>query len=134
MNRPNSTAPSCSAFGGLSALAASILLLAFQPNARAQSDNFDSGVLSPAWTVYDASSSLVSLTFPAVGTGKGLRIQVNPYPSVVQAVAGLFQTNNVYTDFYLAVDMVNWVVEDQAAVLSARFTRGAPSASMEVRA
>jgi len=101
------------------------LLLAFPPNARAQSDNFDSGALSPAWTVYDANPALVSLTFPTVGTGKGLRIQVNPYAAAkLPAVAGIFQTNAVYSDFYLALDLVDWVVEDQAAVLSARFTPG----------
>ena len=124
MNHSYFARPSCSAFGGLRALAASTLLLTFPPNAGAQSDNFDSGVLSSAWTVYDANSALVSLTFPAVGAGEGLRIQVNPYAAAsLPAVAGIFQTN-VYTDFYLALDLANWVVEDQAAVLSARFTPG----------
>ena len=116
--------PLCSGFGGVSALAASILILASPPNARGQSDNFDSGALSPAWTVYAADPSLVSLTFPTVGTGLGLRIQANPYPADgIQAVAGLVQTN-VYTDFYVAVDLVNWVVENQAVILAARFAPG----------
>jgi len=124
MKLGNFAQPLCPTFGGLNALAASILILASQPNAWGQSDNFDSGVLSPAWTVYDADPSLVSLTFPTVGTGLGLRIQANPYPGAgVQAVAGLVQTN-VYTDFYVAVDLVNWVVEDQAVVLLARFAPG----------
>ncbi len=106
------------------AVATSIILLSAPPNAAAQSDNFDSGTLSPSWTVYDANPALVSLTFPANGNGKALRIQANPYPPAsLPAVVGLAQTN-VYTDFYMAVDMVNWVVEDQAVVLIGRFTPG----------
>jgi hypothetical protein len=119
---PRESRTSCSVFGSISALAASILLLGSQPDATAQSDNFDSGTLSPAWTVYQAIPQ--SYTFPTVGTGKGLRIQATPVPSFsLPAVAGIAQTN-VYNDFYVAVDMVNWVVEDQAMVLFARFTPG----------
>ncbi len=90
---------------------------------RAQSDNFDSGSLSGSWTKYYADSSLVSFTFPTAGTGKALRIQANPFPGAVPAVAAIMQTNE-YTDFYVALDLVNWVVENQAAVVSARFTPG----------
>jgi hypothetical protein len=121
---PRERKSSCSVFGSLGALAASVLVLASQPRAAAQSDNFDSGALSPAWKVYDANPALVSLTFPTVGTGKGLRIQVSPYAAAsLPAVAGIGQAN-VYTDFYVALDLVNWVVENQAAVVFARFTPG----------
>lgn len=111
-----------SAFATSLALA---FLLAGQSRLTAQvvTDNFDSGTLSPAWTVYDANPALVNLSFPTVGTGKGLRIQGAPYPSVVPAVVGLFQSP-VYTDFYIAMDLVNWAVKDQAVVLFARFTPG----------
>jgi len=117
---------SCSRFGSIGAVAALLGCVTGQSNARAQivTDNFNSGSLSPAWTVYEADPSLVSLTFPTVGTGKGLRIQSNPFASAgVPAVAAVAPTN-VYSDFYVAVDLVNWVVEDQAAVLFARFAPG----------
>jgi hypothetical protein len=91
---------------------------------KGQSDNFDSGSLSAAWTKYYADPSLASFTFPPVGSGKGLRIQAYPYAAAgVPAVTAIMQTNN-YTDFYVALDLVNWVVEDQALVISARFTPG----------
>src|SRR5881394_1668952 len=72
---------------------------------NAQSDNFDSGSLSGAWTKYQFFGQ--SYTFPAVGNGKGLRIQANPAPGSAPAAAGISQTND-YTDFYVAVDIVNW--------------------------
>src|SRR5205823_4303531 len=76
----------------------------------AQSDNFDSGSLSSAWTKYQFFGQ--SYTFPTVGSGKGLRIQANPVPNTAPAAAAIGQTN-FYTDFYTAVDIVNWTVEDQ---------------------
>jgi hypothetical protein len=122
----DSTVPPARLVRSICALAALLACMVGQFNATAQivTDNFDSGKLSPAWTVYEADPSLVSLAFPTVGTGKGLRIQTNPLASAgVPAVAAIAQTN-VYTDFYVAVDLVNWVVEDQAIVLFARFTPG----------
>jgi hypothetical protein len=97
--------------------------LALPLKVEGQSDNFDSGSLSAAWTRYYANPSLASFTFPTVGIGKGLRIQVAPVPGTVPAVAGIMQTN-FYTDFYVALDLVNWAVEDQAAVVCARFSPG----------
>jgi len=123
---PRAWKSSGSLFGTLSALAALLACLAGQSNATAQivTDNFDSGTLNPAWTVYDANPALVSVTFPTVGTGKGVRIQTSPYPPAsLPAVAAIAQAN-VYTDFYVALDLVNWVVEDQAVVVFARFTPG----------
>jgi hypothetical protein len=111
--------------GSISFLAVLLAGWAGPPEVKAQifSDNFDSGSLNAAWTVYDADPGLVSLTFPANGSGKALRLQANPVSSVVPAVVGLFPSN-VYSDFYVAVDLVNWVIEDQAIVLFARFTPG----------
>lgn len=124
-NQPARNWSSYSAFASAGVLAALLVSWAGQASLIAQvvTDNFDSGTLSPAWTVYDANSALVNLTFPTVGTGRGLRIQASPYPGVVPAVVGLFQNPN-YTDFYVAVDLVNWVINDQAVVLFARFTPG----------
>jgi hypothetical protein len=111
-----------SVFRNIVALAASSLLLALPPRAMTQSDNFDSGTLSPAWTVYAAIPQ--SYTFPTVGTGKGLEIKAAPVAAAsLPAVTGIMRSN-VYGDFYAAVDLVNWVVEDQAMVLCARFTPG----------
>jgi hypothetical protein len=105
-------------------LAAFVLLLGSSPKATAQSDNFDSGTLSTNWNVLAISPLLYSLNFPTFGTGKALRIQGNPYPDAsFPAAVGLFQTN-LYTNFYEAVDVVNWVVENQAIVVFARFTPG----------
>ena len=128
MNRPDHRTPKQpwlrSVAGSCGVLAACILLLGSTPKAAAQSDNFDSGTLSPNWQQLAINPALYSLTFPTFGTGKALRIQGNPYPPAsFPAAVGLFQTN-LYTDFYEAVDLVNWVVEDQAVVLWGRFTPG----------
>ena len=81
--------------GSCCALAASTLLLGSQPNATAQSDNFDAGApLNPAWTAYAASPLLYTFTFPTVGTGKGLGIHSDADPGDgLPAVVGLSQTN-----------------------------------------
>jgi hypothetical protein len=103
-------------------IAASLLLLAAQHKARAQSDNFDSGSLDPQWTIYQAIPQ--SLTFVTSGTGKAMRIRANPVAAFgLPAVVGIGRSN-VYSDFYVALDLVNWVVENQAAVMFARFTPG----------
>jgi hypothetical protein len=115
-----STRTICRSF---STLAATILLLALQHRVAAQSDNFDSGTLSTNWTLFEAIPN--SLTFPTVGTGKGLEIQAEPLAAdSLPAVAGIVQTNYNYNDFYMALDLVSWVQENQAAVLCARFTPG----------
>jgi hypothetical protein len=122
MNQSDLTHSAGTIFRSISTLAAAILLLALQPRAAAQSDNFDSGTLSSAWTVYQAIPQ--SYTFPTVGNGKGLEIQASPYADAsLPAVCGIVQTNE-YTDFYVALDLVNWVVENQAMLLCARFTPG----------
>src|SRR6266850_3297209 len=108
-------------FGRVTALAGLIAVPGWLQNAAAQSDNFDSGTLSSAWTKYQFFGQ--SYTFPTVGNGKGLRIQANPAPGSAPAAAAIGQTNQ-YTDFYVAVDLVNWAVKDQAVVLLGRWVPG----------
>lgn len=111
-----------SLFSSFTALAAVLAFLGWQSKAMAQSDNFDSGTLSSAWTKEVFDPSLASFTFPASGSGKALRIQAYPFAGLSAPAAGaILQTNN-YTDFYLAVDVVNWAVENQAIVLLAHWT------------
>ena len=99
-------APAGRKFGAGGALLGAMMMLAATTDfAVAQSDNFDSGTLSSAWTKYEFFGQ--SYTFPTVGTGKGLRIQANPVPSQAPAAAAISQAT-VYTDFYVAVDIVNW--------------------------
>lgn len=99
---------------GLVASTLALALFGAAPRLSAQSDNFDSGTLSSAWNIvpYPAAPTV---SFPAVGSGKGLRIQA--------ATGGLafFYQNPSYTDFYVAADMAAWdATEDQAVVLLAR--------------
>ena len=105
------------------------LLLPLAPmHGLAQSDNFDSysspsGLTAAGWILSSLDPSLVTTTFPAVGTGKGLRIQANPVPGNAPAV-GMWYRTNTYSDFYVAVDLANWpgTDQDQAAVMFARMT------------
>ncbi len=98
--------------------------------AVAQSDNFDA-YSSPAdltaggWILAALNPALVTTTFPAVGTGKGLRIEANPVPGAAPAV-GLWYRMESYDDFVVAVDLVAWPGTDknQAVVLFARMTDG----------
>jgi hypothetical protein len=96
-------------------------LLAVAPNILAQSDNFDAGTLDPAWKQANFNPALVQTSFPAVGDGKGFRIRANPVPGQAPAAA-LFYRDDVYTDFYVAVDLANWPGTDlnQAMVLFGR--------------
>src|SRR4051812_32882075 len=108
--------------------AATACVLAIAPSVLAQSDNFDSGTLDPAWKQANFSPALVQTSFPAVGSGKGFRIRANPVPGQAPAAA-LFYREDVYTDFYVAVDIANWPGTDldQAIVL---FGRGALSPNL----
>ena len=89
-------------FGSLTALAALLALLGGQPIATAQpvTDNFDDGDISD-WSEWTLGGTAVS--FPTVGTGKGLGMQVFPgAPILIRYPA------SVYTDFYMSVDLINW--------------------------
>jgi hypothetical protein len=93
---------------------------------KAQSDNFDSGTLDPAWKRSHFNPALVNLSFPDADAGKAMRIQASPVPDAAPAAA-LFYQEEVYTDFYMALDVVDWPGTDknQAIVLLARGTLSA---------
>jgi hypothetical protein len=122
---------------GLTSLAVSLLLLAVPVAANAQNivtDNFDSGTLDTSaggWQVRNVCQMLggyVDDSFPANGSGKALRLQRGSFDASALGVpqtygtgrAWLFRTND-YTDFYVAMDIVNWNdLTNQAIVLLAR--------------
>ncbi|MFO1497157.1 MAG: hypothetical protein U1G07_01955 [Verrucomicrobiota bacterium] len=89
--------------------------------AMAQSDDFNSGSLDAAWKRSQFNPALVNLSFPEGPTGKALRIQASPVPDAAPAAAMLYR-EQVYTNFYMALDVVDWPGTDknQAIVLVAR--------------
>jgi hypothetical protein len=112
----------------LSVLISVALAAAAGMPAQAQTDNFNSyssaAQLSAAgWILMSLNPALVSTTFPAVGAGKGLRLQANPVPNAAPAVGGWYRTND-YTDFYFALDIASWpgTSKDQAFVMFGRLT------------
>jgi hypothetical protein len=113
---PKAVLPNLRRFAAITALALGMASPIF-----AQSDNFDSGSLNAAWKQANFNPALVQTSFPATGTGKGLRIRANPVPGQAPAAA-LFYRDDVYTDFYVAVDIANWPGTDldQAMVLFGR--------------
>lgn len=124
----SSKRPARSRLGCLASVAAVVLGLSSQVSLNAQSDNFDAystpaELTAGGWILSSLNPALVTTTFPSVGSGKGLRVQANPIPSAAPAV-GLWYRTNDYTDFYVAVDLVNWLGTDknQAAVLFGRMT------------
>lgn len=93
------------------------------------SDNFNDGNdTSPAWIRYDPIGSHPQIPDQAVYTfpNGGYRIQTPPSPLPTQVGpgrAGSFRPE-VYTDFYVAVDVVNWDdTKDQAIGILARCTQ-----------
>jgi hypothetical protein len=113
-----------------SALAAASLLLGAQSSANAQTDNFNSyssvaDFQAAGWINAPLVPQLVATAFPTVAPGgnKGLQMQANPYPGAAPA-ANMWYKTNEYSDFYMAVDIVNWGAGslDQASVLWARLT------------
>ncbi len=87
-------------------------------------DNFDSyanlsALIAAGWQYVPASGG-ITVSFPAQGSGKATRFQT-PNGSLVS----IFRTN-IYTDFYIAADVVNWNnITDQAIILEARATNQA---------
>jgi hypothetical protein len=91
---------------------------------RAQTDNFDSyttvsGFTAAGWVISEMDVGYTTTTFPAVDTGKGLRMQAYPIPADAPAV-GIWSRTNQYANFYMAVDIVGWADTNQAVVLLAR--------------
>jgi hypothetical protein len=108
-----------------------ILCVAAPLGTVAQSDNFNSGTLDPAWKRSNFNPALVNLSFPDAGDGKALRIQSSPVPNAAPAAA-MFYRDEVYTDFHMGLDVVDWPGTDknQAIVLVARATlSGNPAAT-----
>ena len=109
-------------------LSAAYCLLGSHYPACAQSDNFDSYAnttqLTAGGWILSELGPFVTTTFPAVGSGKGLRIQAVPYADAGAPAAGMWYQTNDYTDFYMAVDIASWpgTGQDQAAVLFGRMT------------
>lgn len=116
-----------------------LFILTAPSGAQAQNvatDNFDSGTLdtSPGgWQVRNVCQPLggyVSDTFVDNASGKAYRLQRGSFNTAPLGVpqtygtgrAWLFRTND-YTDFYVAMDIVNWNdTTNQAMVLMARGT------------
>lgn len=119
--RPPVRMPFTQLRGTCSALLATAAVFGAVGSVQAQSDNFDSGALGPAWS--KAQFFPQNYTFVDSGAGKALRIQANPVPDAAPAAAAITQTN-IYTDFYVAVDVVDWAIKDQALVLLAQWTPG----------
>lgn len=109
----------------------SISILAPLLKAQAQSDNFDTGS-DANWVrvnVVADYGGANTYSFPAGPFGKGYRIQCTSSSALLGACgscgtgrAVVYRTN-VYSDFYCAIDVVNWDNSlDQALVLIARAT------------
>ncbi|MCC6820786.1 MAG: hypothetical protein IT579_08670 [Verrucomicrobia subdivision 3 bacterium] len=113
---------SCSLIGSFTALAAGLALFGGQPSANAQALNFDAGNLT-GFTELNFNPALVVKSFPDNGSGKAFKIIAHPIPDAAPAAEAILSTP-VYTDFYVALDIVNWAVVDQAVVLLGRWTGG----------
>lgn len=99
-----------------------LLGLGFPLTSFGQFDNFDDGNLGSEWHEANFNPALVNLSFPDDPTGgKALRIRANPVPDAAPAAALLYR-DEVYTNFYMAMDLVDWPGTDknQAIVLVAR--------------
>ncbi len=122
----------------LSCLVACLMLLVTPSLMEAQTivtDNFDSGALdtSPSgWqmrNVCQLPGGYVNDSFVSSGTGKAFRMQRGSFNAISLGLpdqaygtgrAWMFRTND-YTDFYVAMDIVNWNdTTNQALVLLAR--------------
>src|SRR4051794_8096360 len=96
------------------AVACLLLVCAFGAAQKlgAQSDNFDTGTLSPLWKKSNFNAALVNESFVDDGMGKGFRIRANPVPGQAPAAA-LYYRDDVYNDFYVAVDIADWPGTDK---------------------
>lgn len=113
----------CTSFkkASLFTLIVTVFALPLAVKAQVYTDNFDSyttsaSFIAAGWNVIVASGG-TTLTFPAVGSGKGVRMTTPP-----GSLQTIYRTNE-YTDFYVAADVVNWKPDvDQAIVLFGRAT------------
>src|SRR5262249_18075749 len=110
-------------------LAIGLGLACLVPSVRAQSDNFDDGN-DAGWVrvnVLADYGGANTYSFPSSPFGKGYRIQCNTSAPLAGACGScgtarsVSYRTNVYTDFYVSVDLVNWDNSlDQAMVLLGR--------------
>ncbi|NGO39286.1 hypothetical protein G4L39_07725 [Limisphaera ngatamarikiensis] len=82
-----------------------------------------SDMVAAGWRLSALNPALVTTTFPAAGEGRALRLRANPVPGTAPAV-GMWYRTNEYTDFYVALDLVDWPGTDknQAVVLFGHLT------------
>src|SRR3954469_1777142 len=98
-----------------------VLLALGVTGSKAQSDNFDTGTLDPLWKKSNFNQGLVAESFVNSGSGKAFRLRANGIPGTAPAAA-MYYRDDVYTNFYMAVDLVDWPGTDknQAFVMVAR--------------
>ena len=96
-------------------VATGAVLLACLP-VRGQTDNFDSGSLGPNWATSISANYPATITFPADAFGgKAIRLEATQ-PSQVDSVdedndtprVMAWRTDRMYTNFYVAVDILSW--------------------------
>lgn len=91
-----------------------LLALATTVRAQVEYDNFDSGALDPAvWTTISNPNYPNTISFvPDAFGGKAIRMQAppphNPYWPPNTARCLVVNTNNTYTNFYVAADLLHW--------------------------
>ena len=112
---PSGNPPWKTASKALTRVTALAAFLALATTVGAQTDNFDSGGLNPAagWAQVTNPNFPYSNSFPAdVFGGHAFRLQAGVPLSYSEgtgtARAAAVVTNVTYTDFYVAVDLVNW--------------------------
>lgn len=84
----------------------------------------DAGQMTAAgWRLAALSPALVTTTFVEHDLGRALRLRANPVPGTAPAV-GMWYRTNEYTDFHVAIDLVDWPGTDknQAVVLFGHLT------------
>lgn len=85
--------------------------------------NSAADMIAAGWRLSALNPALVSTTFPGHEGGRALRLRANPVPGQAPAV-GMWYRTNEYTDFFVAIDLVDWPGTDknQAAVLFGHLT------------
>ncbi|MBN2505128.1 MAG: hypothetical protein JXQ71_00390 [Verrucomicrobia bacterium] len=112
-------APSCSRARGRLALCLLMAGLGLPSGVLAQSDDFNDGNDSGWYHYHPLGETTASFSFP----GGGYRIEalLPPTPYYGSARVATLRTNVSYTDFYVAVDLVDWNGStDQAVGILAR--------------
>jgi len=80
-------------------------------------------MIAAGWRLSALNPALVTTTFVEHDQGRALRLRASPVPGTAPAV-GMWYRTNEYTDFYVAVDLVDWPGTDknQAVVLFGHLT------------